>query len=70
MLFINGFVLSCVELNTLMNLLSNASSLGRIEQLTTEQLTERFGIIILMVETVSVLDRWCLFMLQLYYLHP
>ena len=45
MLFTNGFVLSCVELDTLVNMLLDASSSGRIEQLATEQLGEHFGII-------------------------
>ena len=45
MLFTNGFVLSRIELDTLVNIMLDASSSGKIEQLTSEQLSERFSAI-------------------------
>ena len=44
MLFTNGFVLSRIELDTLVNLLLDESS-GRVEHLTSQQLSERFSAI-------------------------
>lgn len=43
MLFTNGFVLSCIELDTLVDWLFDGN--GSAETLTQEQLCERFSII-------------------------
>ncbi len=45
MLFTNGFVVSRVELDVLVNLLLNASSSGRMEKLAPERITEQFSAI-------------------------
>ena len=42
MLFSGGFVLSRVEVDTLVNLLRDTST-GRMKQLTSEELCERFS---------------------------